>query len=639
MVKFLKWEIHSFWLKFLYVLLLIILVFPYYRIYENPAGGIDNSWRIALELAKEKRLTFGKDIIYTYGPLGTLTQRFAIITHPFELFLFDLFFFANIGLLLFLLLPKPLRLYQLVAHFVVFFFVSSMYGEWVHFLLFYSSIFLGIRFLQIKNHWLLSYAVLAGIITFFVKANYGIIGLGFVGVLTVYSFFTKRLSLTEFLLYIISSALVLWVLSLLLKTDLLQYFYSSIKVISGYNEAQSLFPDSRLRLVIAAFVIWAILVALGIIYAVKNLMQYRKLSLPLVDNLFVWGCSVIIAFILVKYAFVRADDGHITAFVKLANLPLLLLPFFATNLWLRVGGWVLVALNIVFYLIFYQPIFGKVTFSIPDNLRTKTYIFPQYFRDAFSTYKPDYKPQRTYPNDVINTIGNKSVDIVPNEISEIYFNRLNYNPRPTLQSYQAYNEFLDNKNREKYLSASAPDFVIYGVESTDNKYAWGDETQTLLALLQHYKPVKIWDNRLLLAKQPVTKTLKPIKSERKKLRFGQDYNIPADSSVNTLMVLKIKTSRTWFGKLLNLFFQPPHFAVTITTEDGKKASYNSVSILLEKGLIINSKIDNVQDVKQFFDSTSVRNKGVKSINIQEIVRGRAGYTQEFELEQVYYEMK
>ncbi|RFS15869.1 hypothetical protein [Emticicia sp. C21] len=637
MAKFFKWEIRSFWLKFFYILFLIILVFPYYRIYENPEGGIDNSWRIALELAKAKSLIFGQDVIYTYGPLGSLTQRFAITTTPFQLFLFDLFFFINLGILLFLLLPKALKVYQLLAHFMVFFFVSSMYGEWVHFLLFYSSIFLGVRFLQIKNHWLLSYAILIGIITFFVKANYGIISLGFVMVLTIYSFFTKRLTSTEFILYMISSALVTWLLALLLKTDLLSYFYSSIKVISGYNAAQSLFPDSRLRLVVVAFLIWGILIALGVFYAVRNLLQQKKLSLPLVDNLFIWGCSVVITFILVKYAFVRADDGHITAFVKLANLPLLLLPFFATNSLLRIAGWLLIAINIISYLVFYQPIFGKVTFSIPDNLRTKAYIFPEYFKGILN--QPDYKPQRTYPTDVLARIGHKSVDIVPNEISEIYFNRLNYNPRPTLQSYQAYNQFLDDKNREKYLSATAPDFVVYGVESTDNKYAWGDETQTLLALLQRYKPVMAWDKRLLLEKQPVVKTLIPLKTENIKLRFGQDYNIPVDTSVNRILLLKIKTTPTWFGKLLNLFFQPSHFILTITTKDGKKASYNSMSVLLEKGLIVNSRIDNVQDVKQFFESTSTENKAIKSINIQEVVRGRAGFNDEFVLEQVFYDMK
>lgn len=637
MIKFLKWEIHSFWLKFFYVLFLIILIFPFYRLYETPDGGIDNSWRIALELAKAKGLIFGKDVIYTYGPLGSLTQRFSISSSPFDIFLFDLFFFINIGVLFFLLLPKPLKLYQLLIHFIVFFFVSSMFGEWIHFLLFYSSIFFGLRFLHQKNYFLLAYSIFIGIITFFVKANYGIIGLGFGAILIFYCFFTKRLTLKTLLFYALGSTIVLGLLAFLLKTNLFHYVYSSLNVISGYNEAQSIYPKDRLRLVIIAFILWGLVIGLGVFYISRNLIQNRKLTPALIDNVFVWGWSIFISFILIKYAFVRADKGHITSFVKLVNLPFLLLPFFSTNKLLKIGSWGVISLNILSYMIFYQNIYGKVTFSIPDNLHTKTFIFPEYFSNVF--HQSNYKKLATYPADVLSFIGEKSVDIIPNEISEIYFNNLNYSPRPTLQSYQAYNQFLDNKNREKYLSATAPDFVVYGVESTDNKYAWGDETQTLLALLQRYKPVMIWDKRLLLEKQPITKTLSVVKTENIKLRFGQDYNIPVDTSVNTIMLLKIKTTYTWFGKLLNLFFQPPHFVLTLTTEDGKKASYNSVSILLEKGLIINSKIENVQDVKQFFESTSIKNKAIKSINIREIVRDRAGFDDEFVLEQVFYEMK
>lgn len=637
MLRLLKLEIHNFWLKFFYVLFLIILVFPYYRMYGEPEAGLDNSWRIALELAKAKGLVFGQDLIYTYGPLGGLTQRLVISTTPFQLFLFDLFFFINLGIQFFLMLPKPLKFYQLLAHFVVFFFVSSMFGEWIHFLLFYSSIFLGIRFLFKRNHWLLSYSIFVGIITFFIKANYGIIGLGFVGALILYSFFTERLSLFEFILYTIGSAIFLLVLSLLLKTNLFHYFYSSLQVISGYNDAMSIFPENRLRLVMVSFLIWGIATLLGLFYAVRTLIQKRKLSLSLIDNLFVWACSIVISFILVKYSFVRADDGHMTAFVKLANLPFLLLPFFSTNKLLKIGGWALICLNILSYLLVYQPIFEKITFSIPSNIHTKAYILPQYFKDIFN--QPQHKKQNSYPADVLSLIGNKTVDIIPNEVSEIYFNSLNYNPRPTLQSYQAYNQYLDDKNREKYLSVTAPDFVIYGVESLDNKYAWGDETQTLLALFQRYKPVKTWDKRLLLEKQPHTKPLKLVKRHSTKLSLGQDYNIPANSPVNTIIVLKVKTTTTWFGKLLNLFFQPSHFTVTLTTEDGKKASYNSVSNLLEKGLIINSKIDSVQDVKEFFESASVKNKAIKSINIQGVVRGFAGFSNKIVLEQVFYEMK
>ena len=299
-------------------------------------------------------------------------------------------------------------------------------------------------------------------------------------------------------------------------------------------------------------------------------------------------------------------------------------------------------LNILSYLLFYQPVFGKISFPIADNLRTKSYTLPQYFKDIVAE-KIDYsKPN--YPKEVLSIIGNKSVDIIPNEISEIYFNRLNYNPRPAIQSYFVYNSFLLNKNQEKYLSKTAPDFVIYGVESTDNKYAFGDETQTLLALLQRYEPTKMWENRLLLKKKDYPKTLKLVSETKHISELGKTYyfnhSAKSDSINKTFVrIIKVKTSYNWLGKLLNLFFQPPQLNMTLVTEDGKKSSYRTVPILLSKGLIINSKIDKIDEVKQFFDQGFVENKSIESIQFDEILRKKAGFDCKIEILEEIYELK
>src|SRR4051794_31689748 len=39
-----------------------------------PSTGLDPSWQIALHLAASERLTFGRDILFTYGPYGFLSQ-------------------------------------------------------------------------------------------------------------------------------------------------------------------------------------------------------------------------------------------------------------------------------------------------------------------------------------------------------------------------------------------------------------------------------------------------------------------------------------------------------------------------------------------------------------------------------------
>lgn len=630
------WQINSFWLKFAYLLFLIILLFPYYRISEIPSAGIDNSWRIALEMAYQKGLVFGKDIIYTYGPLGRLTQRIGIETSNFELFLFDLFCFANVGFLLYQFLPKPLKLYQIFIHFSFFLLITSIYGEWLSFTLFYISIFSGLLYLKKQNHYLLIHAILMGVINFYIKANYGVIALGFVFILLIYAFCSKRLSLQNLFLYLFGSSILLIFLAFLLKTDLVSYFVSSIQIIKGYNESQSFFPTDRLQAVASSYLVFALFFIVFIGFILKTLKN-KDFSVPNLDNFFVLGCVAVCSFVLLKYAFVRADDGHLMSFVRSASLPFLLLCFFSSEKWIKQSGWALVALNLLSYIIFYQAIYGKITFPILGNLLTKNYILPEYFQSILKKNEPTYNP--SYPKEVLSIIGNKTVDLVPNEISEIYLNQLNYNPRPIIQSYQAYNEFLDNKNQEKYLSNTAPDFVVYGIESTDDKYALGDETLTTLALLQHYEPIKSWKNRLLLKKTEVVKSLKLIHQKTHIWQLGKSFEVKADTSKNIVSVIKVKTSYNWFGKLLNLFFQPPQLRMELKTEDGKWSNYRTVPILLNKGLIISTKIDSVEEMKVFLENRKVENKAIKSIKFDEVLRKKAGFEQKVEILQEFYELK
>jgi hypothetical protein len=39
-----------------------------------PRTGFDNSWELALNLAAEHGLDYGRDVVFTYGPLGFLSQ-------------------------------------------------------------------------------------------------------------------------------------------------------------------------------------------------------------------------------------------------------------------------------------------------------------------------------------------------------------------------------------------------------------------------------------------------------------------------------------------------------------------------------------------------------------------------------------
>lgn len=81
----------------------------------------------------------------------------------------------------------------------------------------------------------------------------------------------------------------------------------------------------------------------------------------------------------------------------------------------------------------------------------------KYFERLFNyTYSKNFdeKPLQ-FPERVKSKIGQRTVDILHNDVSYIFFNKLNYNPRPVIQTYSAYTAELMQLNGRKYASASA----------------------------------------------------------------------------------------------------------------------------------------------------------------------------------------
>jgi len=64
---------HTHILHFILFFFVLLLVPPSF--YHQPGEGIDSSWNIALHLAYKYHLVFGKDFVFTYGPLGILTTE------------------------------------------------------------------------------------------------------------------------------------------------------------------------------------------------------------------------------------------------------------------------------------------------------------------------------------------------------------------------------------------------------------------------------------------------------------------------------------------------------------------------------------------------------------------------------------
>src|SRR3954469_22853519 len=76
------------------IIFLLFIAFPFLFV-KVPGTGLDPSWNIAIHLALKYDLVFGKDFVFTYGPLGFLCTRLPIAVPAAVYVLFDIFFLFN----------------------------------------------------------------------------------------------------------------------------------------------------------------------------------------------------------------------------------------------------------------------------------------------------------------------------------------------------------------------------------------------------------------------------------------------------------------------------------------------------------------------------------------------------------------
>lgn len=93
--------------RWLFIGLLLFLLFPPV-FYQAPGAGLDNSYIISVHLAHKFDLVFGKDFVFTFGPLAILDNRFPIAVQRWVYLMFDGYFLFTLFFLLQSILKKKI---------------------------------------------------------------------------------------------------------------------------------------------------------------------------------------------------------------------------------------------------------------------------------------------------------------------------------------------------------------------------------------------------------------------------------------------------------------------------------------------------------------------------------------------------
>lgn len=580
-----------------YVIAIILAVhmytFPfiaYPEVYaDGPSWlGLDVSWQMTLNYANMKDWIWGKDIVFTYGPLGFLATRIGWGVSRWVFLLFDFFIVLNFFYIFKDFLKnctnKFIGVFILVGVTLT---VNMLHGTDLSMVLLVLSFYWVHKTYQEPDTFSLVMLGLIVLITFYVKMNTGLLGIILFIAHIVLLYILNKISIKYGLIVLGSLILGLFASAWMLNVSVPGYIVGSFELIKGYNSVMYLnqehYEIQSNMVLIYRMIKYLIIAYAGYLFLKGKLVQFFFLAITLGYVL-----------LLKKQSYVRGDHQHLLEFFCYVPLVFIYGNFVHHRDTIQ-KYFTAFILAIVLLSLYFKSALNR---PVDDLFATRYTTKKEYVRQFLNAGSSEYIPQsdkRYIPPRILSEVGDATIDIFPWDIEYLLENGLNYKPRPVIQSYSAYTEYLQRLNYNAYLE-NAPEYIIYDYESVDNRYPLGDEAQLHMLIAQNYQPVDTFVSngrwRPLIKKK--TDNIKPLNLSLAETRkFDVQDRFPIVSGAN---MIKVYVKYHAAGRKAAMFERPPAIDLCIYTTDGREYVYKTSVDLLEAGQMCDKVVVSTEDL-------------------------------------------
>jgi len=597
-----------------------------------PGVQLDSSWERAINMAIHNKLVFGREFVFTYGPLGFLETRNGAFISKIIFLLFD--FFLVYGFYRIFKTIKKTDKSTIV--FLILCMMALRFDEmnYPSTKLFIVYLFLLIKIYNddLKDRTDLVYCGITAVILLFIKINYGFVALFLLSALVIISLFRDRVAASIVLAsFFVSYFLLTWTFNF----DLVNYLRYGAQLISGYNDAMFL-PIENKRYIFLLFAISDLLL-LFIIVLRSFAGNWKNGKLP--GYFLKYALFALFAFLCFKNGFVRS---HFLSFFTVFPLFIFLvcheLDAGDTGIYKKETLAILLVTFLVFG-VYYKAdiIIWAKSKQAPSRTFVKACLPVFYFTDILNTEPDPSKNERIYlPTSIIDEVKNNSIDIIPKDISIAQLNDLNYKPRPVPQSYAVISKDLDSLNAAFLSSFSRPDYLIVSLGSIDNRYAFWDEALTKCAVYLNYHYERSFDlcdkdttnkesnygqdaskaaegELLLLRSNDKSTQKKPVFEKLGEFDMGVGETKQLDIPDTIPVFMEVSIHYSLAAQIIKTFFQPPLLNIRFGFEDGSTVVYRCVHPLMASPLLINRSVRDNSGLVHFFKGELQKNKKISSI--------------------------
>ncbi len=550
-----------------------------------PSEGLDFSWVSVIEYSLVNQLTFGEDIIFTYGPLGFLaTKQFQQNLYPLA-FLYWLLVVIAISSLLFNYFRLGNYFINTVAY-LLFILVISLNTNMQLFSLPMVLVLLETNTLKSKSkHTFYLLIILCGIACL-VKGTVIFLTLPIFIMLDTkdlvkHKCWPKRI----FLLFSIIILALFASGQPLSKIGVL--FVNILEVSKGYSSAmQKVGPYNQIIIFLGLAMVLGLIMLIHIIR--------KKINW---DDSIAFLSILLFLFLAFKQGFVRHDAHAINSSgAILVAASLLTMHLYAKKTFesLKVVSLIVTAFSLVFcfYMVnFYWHVPPQKL--LKDKFISQPTIALQKAKElAFGKELVNLRGQRF---DAISKIAKEhplpnlggSVDIFPWDQAIVLANNLNYNPRPIFQSYSVYTPALIKKNLQHLASSQAADYLLFDIKTIDNRYPTLDDGALWPTIWRYYDPIDQASDFLILSRRSSPRDVLLDKVAEGSSLMGQYIAVP---ETNKPVWAKVKMHLSPLGKLRAFVFRQSILKIEVTFDNGKSEIKHFIPAMASEGFLLSPYI-------------------------------------------------
>jgi hypothetical protein len=476
---------------------LIVSLLGWRIAFQTPAAGLDQSWNAGLAMAVEDGLHFGREVAFTYGPLGFLQSRtvffggLATLSYLYTAALYVLF---CIGLVWGLRRALPF----LVAVAVGFLAIAVLPLPLLEFALL-TAVFAAFWLLEADRPPRSLDLFVVAAATFAAPAALIKLSTGpLVAVVLLVALVGARAGgrrIAAYVLLFLVEVVVLWLATGQSLGDIPAFVGHTLQLSSGYSSAMLRSTDVAPWKVTAAVVV-AVLSGLALVVAAWFSGGGR-------DRRGRWAGVVIaalVSFAIFKEGVVRIDAGHLT--LLFAN---------AAVLWVAVGlggpwrRWMLAAAVVVFAISLpVRPAGLETQFNVVTNVRTvwdsaRTLLSPGRRDELTTGGRAGMQTAYALSPGALAELRGHSVAVEPWEIGAAWAYELDWQPLPVFQNYSAYTSSLDRLNTEAVEDPDGPERILrddtqvvvpeFPGPDLDGRYPGWDPPEQARAVLCNFAPL------------------------------------------------------------------------------------------------------------------------------------------------------